>query len=312
MNQSCCCFFSDEATTGGPVSSAAIISETELPKNHRILCFLPHPDDVRFIGCCLKTLSLDNELMLIIMASGHHAILKQEMSVEKKKEIRKEEMRAWSETIAISGQTLHFLEAEETYERKTITEEDQDKVTRLIRNENPSMIMIPHRDDVLQAVNRCTRTMVGRGVAAGIPEREQRQERVTPLLILEYPTLYNPFISFKYRNLNVLITDSELSEKKHRANKAFRSLDRTYIDLTERCVEAYDASCLSEYVSQYNSRCTITSHIQCIDARQCRCEHYHISILRHKEQEGTLLLCQQSLEYPLASREKRIYTNGNH
>jgi LmbE family N-acetylglucosaminyl deacetylase len=284
--------------------SSALISERDLPSGHRICCFVPHCDDVRFIGATLKALSEHNAINIIVMASGHHAVTR-DIPVEEKRTIRKKEMEDWAKAMHLDACCLQFFDAEATYDAKTLNSDDQERMNQALLDWNPTLMLIPQSDDVLQPINRCTNQMVFNALRKRI---ECKSDDVAPLVILEYPTLYAPFISFGKRNLNVVFGDTELSELKHKANKAFRSMDRTFLDVSERCIEAYDATALSEFAFHYNCDCHRSPAVPPVNPRMLRCEHFSASKIRLNESGGSIIVRQEMIRFPLAGEDIGLWS----
>ena len=285
--------------------TSALIGESDLPSGQRVCCFAPHCDDVRFIGATLKALQEHNDLKIIVMASGHHAITR-DIPVEEKRTIRKNEMRDWADVMGLGAGCLHFLDAEATYDAKTPSPEDQVKVNGLFMNLKPTLIFISQSIDVLQPINRCTNRMIFSAIKHGV-ESGRDGGGLCPLIVFEYPTLYAPFIPFKKRNLNVIFTNDGLSESKHKANKAFRSMDRTFLDISERCIEAYDATCLSEFVFHYNRECYKSRVVPPINPRMLRCELFSASKIILEQAMETLIVRQEVIRFPVTGNDAGLW-----
>jgi LmbE family N-acetylglucosaminyl deacetylase len=291
-----------------PFPTSALISEADLPSGQRVCCFTPHCDDVRFIGATLKTLHARNNLKIIVVASGHHAV-NAEIPLEEKRTIRKNEMRAWGDALGLEAGCIHFLDAEATYDAKTVCPDDQARANRLFTELKPTLILTPQSDDVLQPINRCTNEMI-RGAVMNWAKQDGVHGGLNPLIELKYPTLYAPFISFKKRNLNVIFSDEGLAEVKHRANKAFRSMARTFLAISERCIEAYDATCLSEFVFHYKNDCYQSPTVRPVNPNRMRCEHFSAAKITSVRTDETAGVRRELIRFPLNGEDMLLWSRN--
>src|SRR5512137_62148 len=91
-----------------------IIWEEELPRGQRILAFLPHADDGRFIGASLSLLNRNedgqprNRVRIVVVCPGYRSV-EGDLTMEAKSQLRAEEAVAWARELGYEpGQLTQF------------------------------------------------------------------------------------------------------------------------------------------------------------------------------------------------------------
>jgi LmbE family N-acetylglucosaminyl deacetylase len=121
----------------------SFISEDNLPivVPKRILIFAGHPDDeiISCGGTLFKYQALGSEITVVIATNGLGGYAKQELRLEIEKQ-RKMELELIQKTLK-----CNFIELE--YEELEINRESVSRITNLIRDLKPHVILLPHHSD---------------------------------------------------------------------------------------------------------------------------------------------------------------------
>ena len=295
-----------------PAPLPFIIREDDLPKNQKILVFLPHSDDGRYFGASLYYMNShgDNKIKIVVMSPGYHGV-DEDISKENKIEKRWAETICWAESLGFKQSQIVNFRADTTYDTQKIHHADKEKVRWLIGYEDPTMIFIPHIGDTSQSMNYNTRTMVMSSLTRWITEKHKEDNEKKSVLIFEYPTNNVPFIPPSDKNL-IIELDASIAEVKHQANKAHESQSKSGFDMTERMVEAVGAVTDADKLHQAHKQRRYTRFMSGVDINPntSRGEHFGITKIRVKG-DTEFRIIEEQVKFPLNSADKKKWTTGD-
>ena len=294
-----------------PAPIPHIITEKDLPKNHKILVILPHSDDGRYFGSSLFFLNKTNDVKIAIMSTGHHGV---ETNISKKRKIlqRWNEAISWAKMLGYGIEQLINFRADKTYSTETIDETDMQKLHWFMEYEKPSLIFVPHISDTGHAINFNSRIMAIRAMSCWMTDRHKRNvnDKKT-VLVAEYPTNHVPILPPSDKNFIVMFTDPSIAEIKHQANKCHVSQKSTGFDMTERMVEAIETVTEAEDIYQANKRrkyARLLSDVD-IDTNISRGEHFGITKMSVKIIRSVPFIIEERLKFPLNKSDTNKWNN---
>ena len=289
-----------------PAPLPFIIREDDLPKNQKILVFLPHSDDGRYFGASLYYMNShgNNNIKLVIMSPGYHGV-DEDLSKDKKIEKRWSEAVCWSESLGFKVDQMINFRADVTYDTQKIHHADKEKMRWLIGSFDPTMIFIPHIGDTSQAMNYNTRSMVMSSLTRWITEKHKEKKEKKSVIVVEYPTNNVPFLPPSDKNLIVEL-DPSIAEVKHQANKAHESQSKSGFDMTERMVEAVGAVTEAENLHKIHKHRKYVRSLSGvdIDPEKSRGEHFGITKIRVKG-EDEFCIIEEQVKFPLTAADKK-------
>jgi LmbE family N-acetylglucosaminyl deacetylase len=290
-----------------PAPLPYIVKEEELPKNQRILVFLPHSDDGRYFGMLLYFMNrnMGNDIKIVIMCSGHHGV-DEDIPKEKKMEQRWSEALCWGEMLGFKSSQFIDFKAEKTYDTQKSDVDDRRNMKWLIGYSNPSMIFIPHISDTAQAMNYHTRDMVIRATTRWMTKQHQEEGEKKHVFAVEYPTNHVPFIPPSDRNFIFTLTDPGMANIKHEANKAHESQMSSMFDMTEKMIEAVGSVTEADNLKQlHKSRkyARLISGID-VDPMTSRGEHFGVTKIRLKG-ETDYCMIEEQIKLPFTGNDKK-------
>lgn len=295
-----------------------IIREDDLPRNQKILVFLPHSDDGRYIGATLSLLNHGeagrprNELLIVVVCPGYHSV-EGALSNAGKTAIRREEALAWGGRLGFRPEQFLFFDAEQTYATHRCAPADQARLDALVRAEGPSMVFVPHRSDVAQHTNVCTRSMVLNALVRQVGRRSRGATASGGVFIIEYPTLHVPILPPADKTVIVAFSDPTFPAIKHEANACHKSQESKFFDMMGRFVEAIDAvsgadtvlearrarDCLSRELSEVT-----------LNPVKSRGEHFGITRLRARRTRQGPAIIEERVKFPLQPEHRRLWDGG--
>ena len=290
-----------------------IHTEAGLPTGQKILVFLPHSDDGRYIGGSLALLNKAkedgsrNDVRIIVVASGYRSV-GGALSKEEKAAVRQREARDWVERLGYRPAQLLFFGAEETYEaRRGILRQDQERMDAFIEAEEPTMVLVPHIADTAQHINYYARKMVIAAVTRWLAGESARGHVTREVFVVEYPTNHVPILPPSDKNFIVAFTDPRLADVKHEANKAHKSQEAKGFDVMEKFIEAIDALRESDDVFQISRAgrrfARFLSDVT-PNPRRARGEHFGVTQLQYHERQGSApVLVERRLKFPLTEKD---------
>jgi LmbE family N-acetylglucosaminyl deacetylase len=177
-----------------PAPAPYLATEKELPRNHRILVFLPHSDDGRYFGATLHLLNKRNRVKVIIMSPGYHGV-DQDLTIEQKIRLRWKEALRWALALGLTRDQMVNFRADQTYNTQQIHQGELERLGRLIAREAPTTVFIPHLSDTAQTINHNTRAMVIESLIEWIEKVHKRDPGFfRPVIVVEYPTNHVPIL----------------------------------------------------------------------------------------------------------------------
>jgi len=286
-----------------------IIQEEGLPRGQRILVFLPHSDDGRFIGTTLAMLNRDeggrprNRVRIVVVCPGYRSV-EGDLTNEEKGQVRRDEALCWGRELGFESEQLLFFRADKTYARRRCDREDQARMNRLIREERPTMVFLNHISDVAQYANHCTRTMVLSALAGWLGQEHRGGRRPVGVLLVEYPTLYVPILPPADKNVIIAFSDPAFTLIKYRAEQCHRSQQTKYLEMLGKLVEAIDvlsgadAVCEARRAGERFAR-----HLSevALNPVKSKGEHFGVTRLRIGEARGGRAIVEERLQFPLSS-----------
>ena len=286
-----------------------IIREDELPGGQRILVFLPHSDDGRFIGSTLSQLNRmeggqpRNRVRIVVVCPGYRSV-EGAMTNEEKGQLRLSEALCWAQELGFDPGQVLFFGADRTYARRRCDPAEQERMDRLIREEVPTSVFLPHISDIAQHANHCTRTMVLNAVTSWLAEESLGGRGSNEVLLVEYPTLYVPILPPADKNVIVAFSDPSFTLIKYRADQCHRSQQTKYLEMLGRLVEAIDvlsgadAVCEARRAGERFSR-----HLSevALNPVKSKGEHFGVTRLRIGEARGGRAIVEERLQFPLSS-----------
>lgn len=290
-----------------PAPVPYIATEAALPNNQRILVFLPHSDDGRYFGGSLHLLNRRNAVRIVIMSPGYLGV-DQDLPVEEKIRLRREEAVSWSRVLGFKPGQLVDFRADRTYTSQSVDEGELERLRSFIEEESPTMVFIPNLSDTAQAVNYNTRAMVVASLLSFIEERHRRNPSgLSPLLLVEYPTNHVPILPPSDRNFVIFFNDPVLSKLRREANIEHRSQSTSCFDMTESLVEAVHAISEADTIHYLQKRqgCAEGLRSITVDPRTSRGEHFGVTKLDVKGDPPAIV--EIRLEFPLSETDKQIW-----
>ena len=294
-----------------PAPIPHIITEKDLPRNHKIIVILPHSDDGRYFGSSLHFLNKINDVKIVVMSPGHHGV---ETNISKNKKIQQRwnEAVSWAKMLGYEKEQLVNFRADKTYNKETIDNSDMQKLHWFMEYEKPSFIFFPHISDTAQAINFNSRNMTMRALSCWITDRHKRNSRdKKPTLIAEYPTNHVPILPPSDKNFIVMFTDPSIAEIKHQANKCHVSQKDTGFEITERMVEAIETVTEAEDIYQANKRRKCARYLSDIDvdSNTSRGEQFGITKVSIKVIRSVPFIIEERLKFPLSKSDKNRWNN---
>jgi LmbE family N-acetylglucosaminyl deacetylase len=292
-------------TTPAPIPY--IMTEKDLPSNQKILVFLPHSDDGRYFGCSLYLMNKKNDIRIVVMSPGYHGV-DDNISFERKIELRWKEVIKWSETLSFRNDQILNFRADNTYNTQQIDKSEMMKLNRLIEVERPSMVFMPHISDTAQAINYNTRNMVMESIVLHIGKNYKKNLKTgQKIFVVEYPTNHVPFLPPSDKNFIVTFSDPTIANVKHKANEAHASQSMACIDITGKFVEAVEAISEAETLHQMHKR---RRYAEClsgveINPRTSRSEHFGITLIKIKKNTDSII--EERLEFPLSKDVMKLW-----
>ncbi len=126
------------------IEGIRLYSKFNLPKKKRIIFFSPHPDDTPVsAGGIVSALSKNNEIIEVVMTTGHHAI-NQGKNLKQRIKAREHETRLAAKEL---GTKPLFLKCRFYDNGKEILEKDMRTIRKLLRNAKPDIVFVPHARD---------------------------------------------------------------------------------------------------------------------------------------------------------------------
>ena len=294
-----------------PAPIPHIITEKDLPKNHKMLVILPHSDDGRYFGASLSFLNKKNDVKLVVMSTGHHGV-DTDISKNKKIQQRWNEVTCWAKMLGFDTKQLVDFRADKTYSKESIDDSDMQKLHWFMEYEKPSFVFIPHISDTGHAINYNVRMMAIRALTRWIKDRHQRNSRdKKTILIAEYPTNHVPILPPSDKNFIVMFTDPSIAEIKHQANKCHVSQKSTGFDITERMVEAIEIVTEAEDVYQANKHRKYAKYLSDVNVNtdKSRGEHFGITKIAVRVMHSVPFIIEERLKFPLNKSDANKWNN---
>jgi LmbE family N-acetylglucosaminyl deacetylase len=288
-----------------------IIWEDELPRNQRILVFLPHADDGRFIGATLSQINSPeggrprNRVRIAIVCPGYRSV-EGDLSQEQKSLLRAGESLCWSRELGYAPEQVLQFRADRTYARRRIDREEQARMDQLIRDERPTMVLLNHVSDIAQHANHCTRTMVLSALTRWLAAEGSHDGGAREVFLIEYPTLYVPILPPGDKNVIVAFSDPTFPQIKHRANLCHRSQDAKFLEMLGKLVEAVDVLSGADAVCEARragSRFSKRLSSVALDPVKSRGEHFGVTrlIIDATRREPTIV--EERVRFPLSAED---------
>lgn len=289
-----------------------------LPQRQKVLVFLPHSDDGRFIGATLSLMNAKegpaprNDVKIVLVCPGYRSV-EGDLARTEKSRLRWEEALRWGEVLGFSPEQLINFNAVKTYEARRCVPEDVRRMDALVEDEWPTMIFVPHVSDVAQHSNYNTRRLALHAVSRCLAGRCRDHGAGQDMLIVEYPTLHVPILPPADRNLIVVIDDLSLALTKHKANEAHQSQCSKLFDVMGRFIEAVDAlSGADDVLQAMRGDLPTAKHFAgvCLNPRESRGEHFGITRLKVAPGAAGPVLVEERLEFPLSKPDDRRWRGG--
>ncbi len=304
-----------------PVGALPFVTVRDgLPRRQKVLVFLPHSDDGRFIGATLSLMNAKdgaaprNDMKIVLVCPGYRSV-EGDLAKAEKSRLRWEEALHWGGVLGFLPDQLVNFNAVRTYEARRCAPEDTRRMDEFVDLERPTVIFVPHISDVAQHSNYNTRRLALHAVSRCLIGECRSHREVRDVLIVEYPTLHVPILPPADRNLIVVIDDLALALTKHKANEAHQSQCSKLFDVMGRFVEAVDALSSADDVLQATRGDLPTAkHLAgiCLNPRESRGEHFGITRLRIAPNVAGPLLVEERLKFPLSEPDaERWWSNDN-
>jgi LmbE family N-acetylglucosaminyl deacetylase len=290
-----------------PAPVPYIITEKKLPKNHRILAFLPHSDDGRYFGSTLHLMNKSNAVKIIILSPGYLGV-DQDITIQEKIRVRWKEAQRWAEVLGFRKNQLINFRADQTYNTQQVNTAELDRLQNLIKKENPTMVFIPHLSDTAQAINYNTRAMVVKSLLWWIETAHKKDpRRFRPPVLIEYPTNHVPILPPSDKNFVIFFTDPEIPRLRREANLEHKSQISACFDMTEKLVEAVHAISEADTIHYLQKRSPFAdchSGIM-VDPRTSRGEHFGVTKMSVKGDPPIII--EQRMEFPISGEDRKIW-----
>ncbi len=291
-----------------PAPVPYIATEKELPRNHRILVFLPHSDDGRYCGATLHLLNPGNRMAIVIMSPGYQGV-DQDIPLEAKAEVRWSEARRWAEVLGFTESQLINFRADQTYASQQIDPGELDRLTQLVLAERPTMVLVPPLADTAQAINYNMRAMVFRSLLLRVEqERRTAGAAYRPVIVVEYPTNHVPILPPSDKNFVLFFTDPRVTELRRQANLEHQSQNPAHFQLTERMVEAMHAIAEADTLRYLQKRRHVAERLVgvCIDPRTSRGEHFGVTRLCVAGDPPVIV--EERMAFPLSDADRALWS----
>jgi LmbE family N-acetylglucosaminyl deacetylase len=290
-----------------------IIREDDLPRGQKILVFLPHTDDGRYIGATLSLMnSLEggvprNQIRIVVVCPGYHSV-EGDLSNAEKTAIRRDEALAWGGRLGFSPGQFVFFDAERTYATRRCDPGEQRRMDELLAAERPSMVCVTHPSDVAQHTNACARAMVMSSVA-----RLVERTGDGGIFVVEYPTLHVPILPPADKTLIVAFSDPTFPAIKHEANTFHKSQESKFFDMMGRFVEAIDAVSCADTVLEARrageaAACDLSDVT--LNPVKSRGEHFGVTRLRVRRTATGPVIVQERVRFPLQAENRRLWATA--
>jgi hypothetical protein len=290
-----------------PAPVPYIATAEELPSRHRLLVFLPHSDDGRYFGGSLHLLNRKNDVRIVVMSPGFLGV-DQNLPVEDKIRLRREEAVSWARVLGFKTEQLIDFRADRTYTSQSIDEGEMERLRSFVSEQSPTMVFIPNLSDTAQAINYNTRAMVVASLLSFIEGHHRRSPSgFHPLLLVEYPTNHVPILPPSDRNFVIFFSDPVLSRLRREANLEHRSQSTSCFDITETLVEAVHAISEADTIHYQQKRQTCAEGPRgiTVDPRTSRGEHFGVTRMDVKGEPPAIV--ELRLEFPLSETDRQIW-----
>lgn len=286
-----------------------IIREDDLPRNQKVLVFLPHSDDGRFIGATLSQMNRAegdrrrNEMRIVVVCPGYHCIEAGLLSEAEKVQLRWDEALCWGQALGFGSEQMIYFGAERSYALRRRVVQDQRRMDDYIRQEQPSMVFVPHKSDVAQHTNASSRAMVLNSLTRWIGRAGDAEEQRKSVFVVEYPTLHVPILPPTDKTIIVAFNDPCFTEIKHAANRCHKSLETKHFDMMGRFVEAIDALSGADTVLEARrtgDRETCRISDVSLNPVKSRGEHFGVTRLRLEMQRTGPVIFEERIIFPLS------------
>jgi len=264
-----------------PAPIPFIVDETHIPTNQKIIVFLPHSDDGRYIGSSLYLLNKVNDVNIVIMSPGYHGVDGDD-SKQKKTEQRWSETECWAECLGYKKEQLIDFRADKTYETQRINKSDKEKLYWMISCKKPTLILIPHISDTAQSMTYNTRKMVINALTAWLTNQHRPNNRnKRSVLVFEYPTNHVPLLPPSDKNFIMKFSNPSMADIKHEANKSHESQSTSGFDSTEKMIEAIGSVTDADTLHQVHKHRKYARYISGVrvDPNRSRGEHFGVTKL---------------------------------
>jgi LmbE family N-acetylglucosaminyl deacetylase len=293
-----------------------IIQEDDLPRGQRILVFLPHSDDGRFIGATLSLLNRAeggqprNQVRIVVVCPGYRSV-EGDMTNEEKGQLRRGEALCWARELGFSPEQVLFFGADRTYARRRIEAGEQERMDRLVREERPTVVLLTHVSDIAQHANHCTRSMALNAVTRWMTEEHRSGRGEREVLVVEYPTLFVPILPPSDKNVIVAFSDPAIAQTKYRADLCHRSQERKYLEMLGRLVEAIDVLSGADAVCEARragTRFARQLSTVALNPVKSKGEHFGVTRLRIGKARGGAGIVEERLKFPLSSLDGKSWS----
>ena len=292
-----------------------IIWEDELPRGQRILVFLPHSDDGRFIGATLSLLNRAeggeprNRVRIVVVCPGYRSV-EGDLTTEEKGRLRRDEALCWSRELGYAPEQMLFFGADKTYARRRRDPGEQERMDQLVREERPTMVLLNHISDTAQHANHCTRTMVLNSLTCWMAEEWRGGHGTREVFVVEYPTLYVPILPPSDKNVILAFSDPAFPQIKHRANLCHRSQEAKFLEMLGKLVEAIDVLSGADAVCEARrAGKRFSKRLSAVDLNpvKSRGEHFGVTRLRVSESSREPAIVEERVQFPLSTDDGRSW-----
>jgi LmbE family N-acetylglucosaminyl deacetylase len=290
-----------------PAPVPYIATEKELPRQHRVLVFLPHSDDGRYCGATLHLLNPANTITIVVVSPGYQGV-DQDLPLEAKSQLRWNETRRWAEILGFSESQLINFRADQTYASQQIDPGEHDRLQQLVLAERPTLVFVPPLSDTAQAINYNTRAMVFQSLRVRV-EHEFRAGPTSyrPVIVVEYPTNHVPILPPSDKNFVLFCTDPCVTELRRRANLEHQSQSPAHFHLNERLVEAIHAIAEADTLRYLQKRRHVAERVVGvnIDPRTSRGEHFGVTRLCVTGDPPAIV--EERMVFPLSDADRALW-----
>jgi LmbE family N-acetylglucosaminyl deacetylase len=229
-----------------------------------------------------------------------------DMTNEEKGQLRRSEALCWAQELGFDPGQVLFFGADKTYARRRCESGEQERMDRLIQEEIPTVVFLPHISDVAQHANHCTRTMVLNAVTRWLREEVRSGRGGREVLVVEYPTLFVPILPPSDKNVIVAFSDPAIAQTKHRADLCHHSQERKYLEMLGRLVEAIDVLSGADAICEARRAGTrFARHLSTVALNPVKSkgEHFGVTKLRVEHARGEPTIVEEKLQFPLSARD---------